>query len=385
MSHYDQIAELSVTIESVGRRRYVADTTSGFERTTTEFRLSGDGVVGRGEDVTYEAADHDALAETDPIDIEGEWTIDELSDRLAGTDLFRGTPPERSTSRNYRRWAVESAALDLALRQRDESLGECLGIEPGPVRFVVSTRLGDPPSTDRVAELLARDPDLEFKLDPTPDWPEAAFETLRETDAVRVLDLKGWYEGTAVDVEPDPELYRDVFAAFPAAVVEDPAFTPATTPLVEPQADRLAFDYPSTASRASGRSPWNRGGVTLNPPGSAPSSRCSRRSRTATARESSCTAAASSSSRAAARRYRRSPRCCIPTARTTSRPARSTTPQPSRRTRRVRSGRAATPSASSSDAPGPTRVPSTGSRASAVRPLRNGLRAGTSEPGASPV
>ena len=244
MSHYDQIAELSVTIESVGRRRYVADTTSGFERTTTEFRLSGDGVVGRGEDVTYEAADHDALAETDPIDIEGEWTIDELSDRLAGTDLFRGTPPERSTSRNYRRWAVESAALDLALRQRDESLGECLGIEPGPVRFVVSTRLGDPPSTDRVAELLARDPDLEFKLDPTPDWPEAAFETLRETDAVRVLDLKGWYEGTAVDVEPDPELYRDVFAAFPAAVVEDPAFTPATTPLVEPQADRLAFDYP---------------------------------------------------------------------------------------------------------------------------------------------
>jgi len=244
MSLYEEIADLSVTIESVARRRHTADTTSGFERTTTEFRLSGDGVVGRGEDVTYETADHDALAGTDPIDIEGEWTIDELSTHLDGIDLFHGTPPESETSRNYRRWAVESAALDLALRQREESLGEFLGIEPEPVRFVVSTRLGDPLSTDRVEALLACNPDLEFKLDPTPEWPESAFETLRETDAVCVLDLKGWYEGTDVDVEPDPELYRDVFAAFPAAVVEDPAFAPATSALVGPQADRLSFDYP---------------------------------------------------------------------------------------------------------------------------------------------
>jgi len=85
---------------------------------------------------------------------------------------------------------------------------------------------------------------LEFKLDPTPDWPEEAFTTLRETGAVRILDLKGWYEGTDVDVEADPELYRDVFAAFPAEIVEDAAFTPETRPLVEPQADRLSFDYP---------------------------------------------------------------------------------------------------------------------------------------------
>ncbi|OYR81640.1 hypothetical protein DJ71_13225, partial [Halorubrum sp. E3] len=69
MSHYERIADLSVTIESVARRRRTADTTSGFERTTTEYRLSGDGLVGRGEDVTYETADHDALAGTDPIDI----------------------------------------------------------------------------------------------------------------------------------------------------------------------------------------------------------------------------------------------------------------------------------------------------------------------------
>ena len=244
MSVYERIADLSVTIESVARRRYTGETTSGFERTTTEFRLAGDGVVGRGEDVTYETADHDALVGTDPIDIEGEWTIDGLSARLDDIDLFAHKEPEQAYFRNYRRWAVESAALDLALRQRGESLGEYLGIEPDPVRFVVSTRLGEPPTTDRVEELLALDDELEFKLDPTPDWPEEAFETLRETDAVRILDLKGWYEDTDVDVEADPELYRDVFAAFPAAIVEDAAVTPETRALVEPQADRLSFDYP---------------------------------------------------------------------------------------------------------------------------------------------
>ncbi|OYR88172.1 hypothetical protein DJ71_05070, partial [Halorubrum sp. E3] len=204
MSAYERIADLTVTIESVERRRYTGETTSGFERTTTEFRLAGDGVVGRGEDVTYETEDHAALVGTDPIDIEGEWTIDELSARLDEIDLFAHKPPERAYFRNYRRWAVESAALDLALRQRGVSLGERLGIEPEPVRFVVSTRLGEPPTTDRVEELLALDDDLEFKLDPTPDWPEEAFVTLRETDAVRILDLKGWYEDTDVDVEPDP-------------------------------------------------------------------------------------------------------------------------------------------------------------------------------------
>jgi hypothetical protein len=244
MSAYERIAGLSVTIESVDRRRYTGETTSGFERTTTEFRLAGDGVVGRGEDVTYEAEDHAALVGTDHVDIEGEWTIAELSTRLDDEDLFAHEPPSREYFRNYRRWAVESAALDLALRQRGESLGECLGIEPDPVRFVVSTRLGEPPTTDRVEELLALDDDLEFKLDPTPDWPEEAFVTLRETDAVRILDLKGWYEDTDVDVEADPELYRDVFAAFPAEIVEDPALTPETRALVEPQADRLSFDYP---------------------------------------------------------------------------------------------------------------------------------------------
>ena len=88
MSAYERIADLSVTIESVARRRYTEKTTSGFDRTTTEFRLAGDGLIGRGEDVTYDEVDHDALAGTDPIDLDGEWTIAELSAHLDDIDLF---------------------------------------------------------------------------------------------------------------------------------------------------------------------------------------------------------------------------------------------------------------------------------------------------------
>ena len=49
----------------------------------------------------------------------GAATFGELSDLLGELDLFPGSPPERDPSRHYRRWAFESAALDLALRLLD--------------------------------------------------------------------------------------------------------------------------------------------------------------------------------------------------------------------------------------------------------------------------
>ena len=47
----------------------------------------------------------------------------------------------RGVSRDYRRWAFESAALDLALRQAGTNLAAALGREPRPVNFVNSMRL----------------------------------------------------------------------------------------------------------------------------------------------------------------------------------------------------------------------------------------------------
>ncbi|WP_049906785.1 enolase [Halorubrum tebenquichense] len=241
MSLYARIADLPVTIDSVDRRRYTSETTSGFTRTTTECRLAGDGSVGRGEDVCYKTADHDALAETEPIDLTGDWTVATLSAHLDTVDLFAPEAPTYEHYRNYRRWAIESAALDLALRQRGKTLGEALGIDPDPVRFVVSTRLGEPPTSDRIERLLALDDTREFKLDPSEEWPTDLFTTLGATDAVRIMDLKDWYGGPDPDVEP--ELYHDVFG-MDSVIVEDAAFVPETNQLVESRAERLSFDSP---------------------------------------------------------------------------------------------------------------------------------------------
>ena len=54
--------------------------------------------------------------------------------------------PQQDVYRRYRRWGFESAALDLALRQADTSLHELLGRTPEPVTFVVSSRMGEPPT-----------------------------------------------------------------------------------------------------------------------------------------------------------------------------------------------------------------------------------------------
>jgi len=241
---YEPIAELPVTVERERRRQRRADTTGDFERVTTELRLSGDGATGAGEDVTYDADAHAALADAGPIVPTGEFSFREFSAAVGDADLFPGREPDRAASRRYRRWAVESAGLELALAQNGVGLGTLLDREPEPVRFVVSTRLGDPPTADRVRSLLAHDPALEFKLDPTPAWDAALVEELAATGAVRLLDLKGYYEGTTVDVPADPGLYELVVEGFPDAVVEDAAFEPDTRALLEANADRLSFDYP---------------------------------------------------------------------------------------------------------------------------------------------
>ncbi|ERH12173.1 MAG: hypothetical protein J07HB67_01186 [halophilic archaeon J07HB67] len=251
MSHYDSLARLPFVVDAVGLERRARDTSSGFERVTTTVHLRGDGVHGRGEDVSYDTADHDALYEepatsTEAVtfpELEGEWTFAEFSARLAELDLFPTGGPERPASRHYRRWGFESAALDLALRTAETDLAAALGIEPAPVRFVASTRLGDPPTTDRVDAIAARRPELGFKLDPTSDWTDEVIDGL-PADRVRIVDFKGHYDGTIVDQEPDPELYERVIEAFPEAVIEDPALTPATEPVLAAHHDRIAWDAP---------------------------------------------------------------------------------------------------------------------------------------------
>jgi hypothetical protein len=117
-----------------------------------------------------------------------------------------------------------------------------LGIEPQPVHYVVSLRLGDPPSVEPLRRRLDRYPGLRFKLDPTPDWTEEIFDELVAIGAVESVDLKGLYRGTIVDVGADPVLYQRYVERFPDAWIEDPAINDETAPILEPAHDRITWD-----------------------------------------------------------------------------------------------------------------------------------------------
>jgi L-alanine-DL-glutamate epimerase-like enolase superfamily enzyme len=242
MALYDTVRDLPLAVESytLDGHEYVVSPT--FTRKTTVIRLTGGGEEGLGEDVTYEGAEQEAQQARGPVlPLAGEWTIDSFSRHLETLPLF-ASAPERDVYVDYRRWAFESAALDLALRQAGRPLGEIVGREPRPVTFVASGGLGDPPSTARLRSFLALYPGLRFKLDARPDWTDEIFDELRVLECVDSVDLKGQYTGTVVDNPPDPDLYRRVIEAFPEAWIEDPALTPETEALLEPHADRVTWD-----------------------------------------------------------------------------------------------------------------------------------------------
>ena len=250
MGAYEKLAALPIeisTYELEDRDR----TYGAFTRPSTIIHLRGGDLEGIGEDVIYDQLDHIAHRDAGPVlDLSGPGTLGELCVLLGELDLFPGAPPVREPSRHYRRWAYESAALDLGLRQNGVTLHAALGIEPKPVRFVCSTRLGGfgedapPSSTEPLRKRLAKYPETRFKLDPENDWSPELIAEILELAGVDVLDLKGHYRGTPVDVETDPELYRQVAEAFPDAYLEDPDVSDGTRPVLEPHRDRVTWDAP---------------------------------------------------------------------------------------------------------------------------------------------
>ena len=223
MPLWDELAGLEVRVDDYALHRRELPR-EGWTRVTTTVVLNGDGESGEGEDVTYDAAEHDDF----PAELmfAGTWTLDDLSRRLDEFDL-----PD------YRRWAFESAALDLALRQAERSLGDVVGRPYRPVRFVASTRA-------TVEPWIENDPGLEFKLDATKEWDERLMRSLAELDRVRVVDLKAYYRGTSVDLEPDPVFYRAIADAFPEAVIEDAWLEDGCLDALRGAEARLSFDAP---------------------------------------------------------------------------------------------------------------------------------------------
>jgi L-alanine-DL-glutamate epimerase-like enolase superfamily enzyme len=242
VSTYAQLAELPLEIESFELERLEQPVSTDFTRVTTVIRLRGGGEEGVGEDVTYTPEDQTAFQErVRDLPITGSHVLDSFSELVGRLELFP-SGPAMEASLEYRRWAFESAALDLALRQAGRSLAEAVGREARPVRFVVSMRLGEPPSTERVRRWLELYPGLQFKLDPQSSWDDDFVAELAGLGVVESLDLKGQYEGTIVDQPADPALYRRLVEAFPEAFLEDPALTEETDAILEPHRDRITWD-----------------------------------------------------------------------------------------------------------------------------------------------
>ncbi len=222
MSSWDAVRELPLEIDGYALEPLEREVARDFVLRRTVVVLRGGGEEGRGEEVDYDPQAQQRFQERGgKLPFAGRHTLESFSLLQAGQT-------------EYRRWAFESAALDLALRQLGTTLAERLGREPQPVRFVVSTRVANVP---RWRELY---PDLRFKLDADADWTDDLIASLPSA-AVDTVDFKGVYR-VEFGVPPDGELYRRVAEAFPDAWLEDPALTPETTAALAGHEERITWD-----------------------------------------------------------------------------------------------------------------------------------------------
>ena len=241
---YALIAELALQIEAYRLEPLSAQLSADRVRRTTVVHLSGGGEEGAGEDATPIEEEQLAVQEAGPtLELAGEWTIDTFSSHVAALELVPASAPYAGLVRGFRQWALESAALDLALRQAGRSLADVLGRPSRPLTFVNSIHLPDPPSFEPLRARLELFPALRFKLDPTPEWDEPLIAQIAATGAVDTADLKCQYP-PPYGQPADPRLYEQVVRAFPDAWIEDPAITAETWPVLEPHNGRITWDAP---------------------------------------------------------------------------------------------------------------------------------------------
>ena len=263
---YARVARLPVAIERCELLPLVRDTSSGFTKVSIVVRLSGEGHDGEGEDITWDQIDQIEFLRRggDLTWLRGARTFDEFSTLLGLADLFP-VEPIRDSARFYRRWAFESAALDLALRQNGLSLHDAIGRPVRPVNFVASVRIGDPPSLGPMHALLGASPGLRFKLDPTAGWDDDLVAALARLGCVDVVDMKGRYRNANVAMDPEAGLYRRVIEGLADAWIEDPALDDSTAGLLERHRDRITWDEPIHAVGDIEALPWRPRMLNLKP------------------------------------------------------------------------------------------------------------------------
>ncbi len=264
-SLWPRLASLPLVIEACAYERLHAVLAYEFERITTHVRLVGAGASGLGEDVSVFREDGTALHETRPVlPLEGEWTLGSFCEQLATLELWP-EPPEWAAALRFRRWAFESAALDLALRQAGRPLHAVLGLEPRPARFVNSLGLGKEPSIEPLRRRLARSPAVRFKLDAEASWPPALVEEVAATGAVDTIDFKGCYGFEVKDPDALNALYDRVLPAFPDAYLEDPHDLPGIAERLGDHLERVSYDAPIRGADDIGATPLAARVVNVKP------------------------------------------------------------------------------------------------------------------------
>jgi L-alanine-DL-glutamate epimerase-like enolase superfamily enzyme len=264
-SLWRRLAELPLVVEAYEYERLSAVLAYEFERVTTHVRLVGGGAEGLGEDISALREDGTTLHESRPsLPLAGEWTLAGFGEHLAGLALWP-EPPEWDGAVRMRRWAFESAALDLALRQAGRPLHEVLGLEPRSVRFVNSLGLGEEPSIEPLRRRIARSPGVRFKLDAEASWAQALVDEVAATRAVDTIDFKGQYGLEVKDPEALSGLYDRVLAAFPDAYLEDPHDLPGIAERLGDHVERVSYDAPICSAEDIGATPLAARVVNVKP------------------------------------------------------------------------------------------------------------------------
>ncbi|WP_414837232.1 hypothetical protein ACK3SF_03100 [Candidatus Nanosalina sp. VS9-1] len=259
MKLYSKLEGLELRIESFETETREKKVSENFTRKTTVVKFSGNRKTGKGEDVIYEPEKHFYPG----LELEGTYTFHEFSQKLEEEKLFPEDVEYDKTDENYRRWAIESAALDLALKQNNQTLAEALGESYRPLRFVVSLSM-DTPSIEKLQDLIELNSSIEFKLDASEAWDETFVEKLVEMDRVKVVDLKGHYKKENVGMNPDPEIYR-LIAEKMDALIEDPKLTDETEKVLENFKERITWDYPITGLKSVKKLPFRPDYLNIKP------------------------------------------------------------------------------------------------------------------------
>ncbi len=211
---------------TIARKTVTHMVSAGGRRTTAIVHLEGGGEHGYGEDVTFQ--EHDLLPASAPLPWRFSGSFREFSLGLASHVVFERAPGYEVV-RNYRHWAFEAAALDLALRQAGARFDEVVGRAWESVRFVVSP----PPG------FSAFPPQARLKIDAV---------DLRPRLPVDVVDFKEGGDRAAVE---------SALALYPDALLEDP-------PVVVPGA-RVSWDIRITSADEVRRLPDRPAAINVKP------------------------------------------------------------------------------------------------------------------------